>query len=69
MTSAHALSFLAVLLQSTGKVMYGTFLAAIAPAQFLLVSFCIVAGVFLVVARGRLPPWAKRSPHSWPPGL
>jgi len=59
MTSAHALSFLAVLLQSTGKVMYGTFLAAIAPAQFLLVSFCIVAGVFLVVARGRLPPGSR----------
>jgi drug/metabolite transporter (DMT)-like permease len=61
MTSAHALSFLAVLLQSTGKVMYGTFLAAIAPAQFLLISFCVVAGVFLAVARGRLPAGARAS--------
>jgi drug/metabolite transporter (DMT)-like permease len=59
MTSAHALSFLAVLLQSTGKVMYGTFLAAIAPAQFLLISFCVVAGVFLAVARGRLPAGSR----------
>ncbi|MDQ7975971.1 hypothetical protein QYH69_01760 [Paraburkholderia sp. SARCC-3016] len=59
MTSAHALSFLAVLLQSVGKVMYGTFLAAIAPAQFLLISFCVVAGVFLVVARGRLPAGSR----------
>ena len=59
MSSAHALSFLAVLLQSTGKVMYGTFLAAIAPAQFLLISFCVVAGVFLVVARGRLPAGSR----------
>jgi drug/metabolite transporter (DMT)-like permease len=59
MSSAHALSFLAVLLQSTGKVMYGTFLAAIAPAQFLLISFCVVAGVFLVAARGRLPAGSR----------
>src|SRR5215475_9583937 len=61
MSSAHALSFLAVLLQSTGKVMYGTFLAAIAPAQFLLISFCVVAGVFLAVARGRLPAGSRAS--------
>jgi drug/metabolite transporter (DMT)-like permease len=61
MNSAHALSFVAVLLQSTGKVMYGTFLDAIAPAQFLLISFCVVAGVFLVIARGRLPADARAS--------
>jgi drug/metabolite transporter (DMT)-like permease len=59
MSTAHALSFLAVLLQSSGKVMYGTFLAAIAPAQFLLISFCVVAGVFLAVARGRLPAGSR----------
>ncbi|MFC0397922.1 hypothetical protein [Paraburkholderia rhizosphaerae] len=61
MTSAHALSFLAVFLQSAGKVMYGTFLGMIAPAQFLLISFCVVAGVFLVVARGRLPAGSRAS--------
>ncbi|CAB3772814.1 hypothetical protein [Paraburkholderia humisilvae] len=59
MNSAHALSFLAVLMQSTGKVMYGTFLEAVAPAQFLLISFCVVAGVFLIAARGRLPAGAR----------
>ncbi|CAB3753527.1 hypothetical protein [Paraburkholderia solisilvae] len=59
MNSAHALSFLAVLMQSTGKVMYGTFLEAVAPAQFLLISFCVVAGVFLIIARGRMPGGAR----------
>jgi drug/metabolite transporter (DMT)-like permease len=51
----QGLTFLAVALQSVGKVLYGTFLTGVSTASFLVVSFCLTAGLFLIAARFRLP--------------
>jgi drug/metabolite transporter (DMT)-like permease len=55
MISGQGLTFLAVALQSVGKVLYGTFLSGVSTAVFLLVSFCLTAGIFLIAAGFRLP--------------
>ncbi len=55
MIPGQGLTFLAVSLQSAGKVLYGTFLAGVSTATFLLVSFCVTAAVFLIAARFRIP--------------
>ncbi|HEY3599783.1 MAG TPA: hypothetical protein VGL08_19985 [Paraburkholderia sp.] len=55
MIPGQGLTFLAVSLQSAGKVLYGTWLAGVSTAAFLLVSFCVTAAIFVVVARFRMP--------------
>jgi drug/metabolite transporter (DMT)-like permease len=55
MIAGQGLTFLAVALQSAGKVLYGTWLAGISTATFLLASFCVTAAVCLCAARFRLP--------------
>jgi drug/metabolite transporter (DMT)-like permease len=51
----QGLVFLAVALQSVGKVLYGTFLGAVSTPLFILLSICLTAGVFLAIVRCRLP--------------
>lgn len=58
MVIGAGLSLAAVALQSTGKVVYGSFLQAITAPWFVLISICLCALVFLVVSRGRRPPAA-----------
>ncbi len=56
----QGLVVLSVGLQSFGKVLYGTFLTGISVPLFLLLSFCLSAGVFLAIARLRLPRDGRR---------
>jgi drug/metabolite transporter (DMT)-like permease len=51
----QVLTLLAIAMQSVGKVLYGTFLAGVPTPLFVLVSVCLTALVFLIVARFRLP--------------
>ncbi len=55
MTIEQVLTLLAVAMQSVGKVLYGTFLTGVPTPLFVLVSVCLTALVFLIVARFRLP--------------
>jgi drug/metabolite transporter (DMT)-like permease len=55
MAIGQGLVFLAVALQSSGKVLYGTFLAGLSTPLFILLSICLTATVCLAVARFRLP--------------
>jgi drug/metabolite transporter (DMT)-like permease len=50
-----ALVFLGVLLQSCGKVFYGTFLADVPTPLFVAVGVTLTAAVFLAIVRLRLP--------------
>lgn len=55
MNAGAILVLLAVAMQSVGKVLYGTFLSEVSTAMFVLLSACVIAAVFLVMTRGRLP--------------
>lgn len=56
----QTLMFLAVALQSLGKVLYGTFLEGVAVSFFLFISFGLTALVFIVRA-GPTPPRTGRA--------
>ncbi len=51
----QGLVILSVAMQSLGKVLFGTFLLGVSTPLFILLSAALTVGVFLVVARGRIP--------------
>lgn len=51
----QAISVVSLALQSAGKVLYGTFLTAVPMPLFVLLSFCLAAGLFLALSRFNLP--------------
>jgi len=55
MSLGQSLTLLAIVLQSLGAVLYGTFLAGISTPLFVLVSLGLTGAVFLVGVRFRLP--------------
>ncbi len=55
MSPGRSLTLLAIVLQSAGAVLYGTFLAGISTPLFVLVSLSLTASVFLLGVRFRLP--------------
>ncbi len=60
MDTGQGLVLLSVLVQSVGKVLYGTLLGGVPIALFVLLSFCLCAGVFLWVVRGHMPRVGRR---------
>lgn len=60
MDAGQALVLLSVLVQSAGKVLYGTLLTDVSIAAFVLLSFCLCTGVFLAIVRGHLPRAGRR---------